>query len=348
MARSSETGEPVVQPPVEDRRPGRLLARFGALLWTLVTVAGAAALLAGVVGWGPWLLPDAGAVVVATAYVWALAVRTGGRPVVFGLLTLAVGATLLLSHQEVLRNGAAVMTCALAAILAVVATVPAVTSRAAVREVLVAVVLAALGGLAAAGFRPTIDFPRFEYLTLGMALVGCLVVVYRLGAGLHGLGRRGLAVVVIGGIVLGLTLAYGELLRRYGTPVLVQNVGDGIAWLRDKAGASPRPIVAVLGVPALMWGVHMRARRRQGWWVCAVGVTATTPVAQALLQPSTALREWSLALGYGVVVGLLLGQLLIRADVALTGGRGSRGRRGRRAEEAAALRPEPHRIDALL
>ena len=34
----------------------------------------------------PWL-PQVGAVVVATTYVWALAARTGGRPVVFGVLT---------------------------------------------------------------------------------------------------------------------------------------------------------------------------------------------------------------------------------------------------------------------
>jgi hypothetical protein len=313
-----------------------------------VTLVGAAALVAGVLGRGPELVPQAGAVVVAAAYVWALAARTGGRPVVFGLLTLAVGGVVLVAEQEVLRNGAAVITCAVSAILAVVATVPAVKTVIAVREVAIAVVIAALGGLATAGLQPTIDFARFEYLTLGMALVGSLVVVYRLGAGLHGLGRRGLFIVVFGGVVLGLTLAYGELLRRYGTPALVQSVNDGILWIREHGGASPRPIVAVLGVPALMWGVHMRARRRQGWWVCAFGVVAVAPIAQALLQPTVPLQEWTLALGYGVAVGLLLGYLAIRVDVAVTGGRGSRGRRGRRAEEAAALRPEPPRIDALL
>jgi hypothetical protein len=339
---------PVVQPPPVGKPPGRFRVRFWAALWLLLTLAGAAALGAGILGWGPEILPEAGAVVVASTYVWALAARTGGRPVVFGVLTLAVGAAILLSDRELLRNGGAVMLCAVSAILAVVATVPAVRTREAVREVLVAVLVAALGGLAAAGLQPSIDFARFEYLTLGMALVGGLVVVYRLGAGLHGLGRRGLVVVVVGGVVLALTLAYGELLRRYGTPALVQSVNDGIAWLREHAGASPRPIVAVLGIPALMWGVHMRARRRQGWWVCVFGVVATAPIAQAFLQPSAPLQEWSLAIGYGVLVGLALGFLLIRLDVALTGGRSSRGRRGRRAEEAAALRPEPRRFDALL
>lgn len=328
--------------------PGRLRVRAWAALWLLLTSLGAAALVAGIVGWGPSLLPSVGAVVVASTYVWALAARAGGRPAVFGLLTLAVGAAVIASDHEVLRNGAAAMTCAVSAILAVVGTVPAVRSRVAVREVVIAVVVAALGGLAAAGLEPTVDFERFEYLTLGMALVGGLVVVYRLGAGLHGLGRRGLFIVVFGSLVLGLTLAYGELLSRYGTPALVGNVESWTRWLRQQVGAAPRPIVALLGVPALMWGVHMRARRRQGWWVCVFGVVATAPVAQALLQPSAPWREWGLALGYGVLVGLVLGYVMIRLDLWLTGGRGSRGRRGRRAEEAAALRPEPRRIDALL
>lgn len=314
----------------------------------LVTGAGIAALVAGLVGGVHPLLPQAGAVVVATAYVWAMAVRTGGRPVVFGLLTLALGVAVVWSDRDLLRDGAAVMTCAVSAILAVIATVPAVTRWRAVLEVVVASVVAVGGALALHGLQPTIDVSRFEYVTLAMALVGGLAVVYRLGAGLHGLGRRGLFIVFFGGVVLALTLAYGELLRRYGTPALVQGVEQWIAWLRDHVGASPRPIVAVLGVPALVWGVHMRARRRQGWWVCVFGVTATAPIAQGLLDPEVRWQESALALGYGVLVGLVVGLGLIRADLALTGQQRQRGRRGRRAEEAAAVRPEPARIDALL
>jgi hypothetical protein len=89
----------------------------------------------------------------------------------------------------------------------------------------------------------------------------------------------------------------------------------------------------------------MRARRRQGWWVCAFGVGATVPIAQALIDPTVARPEVGLAIGYGLVVGLFVGIVLIRADLALTG---QRGRGARRAEEAAAIRPEPARIDALL
>lgn len=350
MAAPPEPIEPLLAPPPEPRAAptSRLRLRLLAGLWLLLTLGGAAALVAGCVPWGPPWLPEAGAVVVAATYVWALAVRTGGRPVVFGLLTLTVGAVALVADREVLRNGAAVMTCAVTAILAVVATVPAVRTRGAVREVVVATLVATVGGLATVGLQPTIDVARFEYLTLGMALVGCLVLVYRLGAGLHGLGRRGLLIVVFGTVVLALTLAYGELLRRYGTPALVQNADQGIAWMRAHAGASPRPIVAVLGVPALMWGAHMRARRRQGWWVCVFGVAATAPIAQAFLHPGIPWPEAVRSLGYGVLAGLVLGFLLIRVDLAVTGGRGHRGRRGRRAEEATALRPEPRRFDALL
>ncbi len=52
---------------------------------------------------------------------------------------------------------------------------------------------------------------------------------------------------------------------------------------------------------------------------------------------------------YGLVIGLVIGFVVIRLDLFLTGGStGSRGRRSRVAEEANALRPEPPRTAALL
>lgn len=353
------TGRPT-GPVLLTRATGR--SRLLAALWLLVTLVGAAMLVVGVLGTGPWRpdpvsagplvldpesswLPRVGAVVVATTYVWALAARTGGRPVVFSMLTAAVGGVVLGVDHDVLRNGAAVMTCVVSAVLAIVATVPAVKLWHAAREVVVAALVAALGALATAGLGPTIDVVRFEYVTLGLAMVASFGVVYRLGAGFHGLGRRGVFIVIFGAVVLGLTLAYAELLRRYGTPVLVEWLFDGIRWLRSHLGASPRPLVALLGVPALLWGTHMRARRRQGWWVCAFGVCATVPISRMLVDPSVARTEAGLAMGYGLVVGLLVGYLLIRIDLRLTG---KRGRRSRRAEEKTAVRPEPARLEALL
>ena len=311
----------------------------------VVLVLALACLVCAMVPVGPALLPGIGAVAVASVYSWALAARTGGRPVLFGSLALALGVGVLVLDQEWLRAGAAVMTCVVSSVLAVMVTVPARRFRQAARECTVAVLVAALGALATVGFEPVITLARFEYVTLVLALVGAFVLVYRLGAGLHGLGRRGLATVLAGGALLAVTLAYAELLRRYGPGGVVTNLLDGVRWSRDHLGAFPRPIETVLGVPALAWGTHMRARRRQGWWVCAFGVAATAPVANSLMNPAISLLEVGLSVGYGLVIGLAIGFVVIRLDLALTGQRGSR---ARRLEEESAVRPEPARHRPLL
>ncbi len=323
-------------------------SRVPILGWALLVLAGLGALVSCLAEVGPGWLCGAGSVAVVTAYSWALAVRTGGRPVVVGLLALVLGVVVVVSDDDSLRTGAAVLTCAVSAVLAVMVTVPAVRFVHVVREVLVAVLVAAVGALATVGFEPVATVARFEYASLGLSFLGALVLVYRLGAGLHGLGRRGVVTVLVGSALLALTLAYAELLRRYGTPGLVDSLLGVADWSRDHLGAFPRPLEALLGVPALAWGTHMRARRRQGWWVCAFGVAATLPVAVALVNPSIPLVESGLSVLYGVVVGLVLGLVVIRLDLALTGPPGGRGRRGRRDEEAGALRPEPSRTRTLL
>ncbi|GGO73422.1 hypothetical protein [Nocardioides deserti] len=314
------------------------------IAWGVVVLA-LGALVAGIVPVGPGWLPGVGAVAVATTYTWALAARTGGRPQVFAALALLLGVLALALDDDALRTGAAVLTCVGSAVLGVMATVPARRFGEAARECGLALVIAAVGALATVGFEPRVAVVRFEYVTLGLALLAAFLLVHRLGAGLHGLGRRGLVAVLVGTALLAVTLAYAELLRRYGTAGLVTSLLDAVRWSRDTLGAFPRPIEAVLGVPALVWGCHMRARRRQGWWVCAFGVCATAPVANSLANPSISLLECALSVLYGAAVGLLLGYAVIRADLALTG---PRGRRSRRAEEAAAGRPEPRRAEALL
>ena len=181
------------------------------------------------------------------------------------------------------------------------------------------------------------------------SLVACFLTVFRLGAGWHGLGSRGVLTVVAGSLMLALTLGYAELLRRYGTESLVNQLDEAVRWSHHHLGAFPRPIVALLGVPALTWGTHMRARRRQGWWVCAFGVALTAPVAYALIDPGRSVREATLATAYGAVIGFAIGYVLIRLDLRLTGPRptGPRGRRLVETEEATAVRPEPGRTYAL-
>ena len=286
-----------------------------------------------------------GAIAVGVAYVWALAVRTGGRPVVFGLLALVIGAVVLVSDGEAVRSGAAVLTASTSAVLAVMLTTPAVTIARAVREVLIAFVVAAVGAVAAIGFHPLLALGRFEYTTLALSLLMVVVLVYRLGAGLHGLGRRGIVVIVGGGAVLALGLAYAELLRLYGTPGFVSWIFDAAEWSQDNLGGVPRPMQALLGIPMLLWGVHLRARRRQGWWACAFGVAGLVPIAHVLADPRLTSTEVVLTEVYSLLVGLLVGVALIRADLLLAG---SAGRRSAREEEASAVRPEAGRTQPLL
>jgi hypothetical protein len=334
--------------------PRRLAAHgLGLAAWLVVVLAGAAVLLVALLdhaGWSGERLADAGAVTVATAYAWGLAARTGGRPVIFAGLALALGIAVIALDDTALRSGAAVVTAVLTAVFSVMVTVPAVRFVGAVRETLVVLVVSALGAMATLAWSPEVDLRRFEYTVLALSLAAAFVTVYRLGAGFHGLGSRGVVTVLAGSIMLALTVGYAELLQSYGTHGLVEFLDDVVRWSHHHLGAFPRPIIALLGVPALTWGTHMRARRRQGWWVCAFGVAVSAPVAYCLVDPGRSVKEVALATAYGAVIGLVLGFLLIRLDLRLTSPRGSRGAHGRRqaaTEEATEVRPEPGRTHAL-
>lgn len=323
-----------------DLSPARRLSAW----WVLVLVG-----LGLLVGGGTDLLPAlterVGAVAVSAGYAWALAARTGGRPLVFGALAALLGAVAVVTGTETLRTGAAVATCALGAALGVMATVPARRFLHAVREVVVAIVLAGVAAVAATGYGPTVSLVRFEYTVLALSFAAVLALVYRLGAGLHGLGRRGVVGALAGSVVLLVILAYGEALEAYSDTSLLNGWKDLREWASDTFVAVPRPIQALLGVPALAWGVYMRARRRQGWWLCAFGVAATAPVANSVMNPGASLVEALVGVLYSVVVGLVLAYAVIRVDLALTGSRGSRARRD---EERSAVRPEPSRTRPLL
>ncbi len=294
---------------------------------------------------GPAWIDGIGAVVVAACYTVALSVRTGGRPFVFGGLVVAVGVLTLATDDERLRAGAAVLMAALSAVLAVMATVPAVRARDGIREVLTAAAIASAGSLAVVGFRPVVSLDAFDYVSLAFAFGLGFVLVFRLGAGWHGLGRRGLTVVLVGSVALAVTLAYTELLGRYGAQGAVDAVRDAVDWTRETLGAVPGPLITLVGIPALMWGCHMRARRRQGWWVCVFGVAGTVSIAGLLIDPDTSFVEAGLTVVYSLLPGLALGYGVIRLDLSLTGPRGAR---ARREEEAMAMRPEPKRFEPLL
>jgi len=317
--------------------------------WLAVLLVGALGVAVGRFGPDlPDLVRQISAILVSGALAWGLAIRTGGRTVWAAGLSVTLATTAVATDWEPLMAGAAVGTGVLTATLAVMMTTPAATFALAIREVLIATAVAWVGALGVVGYAPEdlagLDTDRFGYVVFGLALAAAFALVYRLGAGLHGLGRRGY--VVAGGAVLMLviTLAYSEAIAQWGSRDLVGMVDDVRDGTRSTFGAVPHPIVALLGYPALLWGVFMRARRRQGWWVCAFGVAATAPAAARLVESE--LDASSLVLGalYSLLIGLVLGYLVIRVEQALSG---THGRRARRDEEAEAHRPEPRRTQPL-
>ncbi len=296
----------------------------------------------------PDVVGQTSASVIAVAFALGLAVRTGGRAFwAAGLSAVLVG-TATATGWDALLAGASVGTGVLAATLAVMATTPASTFPIAIREALIATAIAAAGGFGVVGFgpqaQPEVHVERFGYVVLGLSLAGAFALVYRLGAGLHGLGRRGYAVAGGAVILLALALAYSEAISQWGSRDLVGSLDDLRATMRSTFGAVAHPIVALLGYPALLWGVFMRARRRQGWWVCAFGVAATAPTATRLVASEVSPGSILLGALYSLVVGIVLGYLVIRAEQSLTG---THGRRARRDEEAVAHRPEPSRTHPL-
>ncbi len=299
--------------------------------------------------WTPIDVPDsvrlAGAVTLTTLFTHGLAVRSGGRPLISGGLALVLAAAAALSQNPVLLAGAAVGTAVAAAVLGVLATTPAARFTRVVREVCVAAGVAVVGAFAVRAYEPEVSTERTGYLVIGFSLLAALALVYRLGAGFTGLGRRGFVMIIGGVVLLTVTLAYTAALARWGSPEMVDAVDSHFDQVRDALGAVPRPIEVLLGFPALAWGVSTRARRRQGWWVCAFGAPGLAVVAVSLLNADATLSDAALTLGYSLALGLVLGYVIIRADLFFTG---ARGRRARQLEELAAHRPEPGRLEPLL
>ena len=272
-----------------------------------------------------------------------LAVRSGGRAVPAVLVSVLVGAGAVATQSPTLLAGAAVGTGVLAACLAVLGTTPARSYWRAMAEVVLAAMVATVGALGVAGFRVDLDPARFRYTVLALSMAAAVALVYRLGGGLHGLGRGGVLLVGTALVLLVIGLAYTAALTRWGSPELRLDVETAKLWMRDHLGAVPLPIEALLGVPALAWGVHMRDRRRQGWWVCAFGTAMTATASTRLIVDDLDVQAAALSAAYSLVIGLVLGYVVIRV-VRLV--RGSPGRRSARAA-ATGHRPAPPRLQPL-
>jgi hypothetical protein len=318
----------------------------------LVLVGTAAALVAGlqVAETEGWLDHVADPVVraAALASTWCAVVllsrRCGGRTIIIATFSAVVFALAGTFPETWALAGGAVTAGTVFGLLAMVYTRPA-GGVGLVRELLVSASIGVLGALVVAGYHVELRPYRFRMMVLGLVLICAFLLAWRLGHGARSLGRRGGAIIVVGVVVLAGSLAYVQAVRSWGSPSLVHNLDDFKASISDLLGAAPRPVEALIGFPALVWGVAARRRRRQGWWMCAFGALGAAGITSSLIHPDVGFWSAMASTGYDVVIGLALGALVVFADGLLTGGGG---RRAEATRDLGVDRPEPARFASLL
>ena len=80
-----------------------------------------------------------------------------------------------------------------------------------------------------------------------------------------------------------------------------------VIWMRQTFGGVPRPTEVLVGFPALIVGVSLRSRRREGWWVLVFAVLGTVTVTTSLVSPGAYPTYIALSTLYSVVLGVVFG-----------------------------------------
>lgn len=325
--------------PARFASPGqaRVLRNVVALMWLMGTIGSTTAIIDLPVPEAIW---RPSAALLTIALVIGLTHRGGGHLRIWGGI---VGATAVLAavlEANVLLTSAAAATAVIAAVWAVVITRPAVTTREVIREYAIALIVAMSGAMGVAAWNAPIQVRAFGLVVVAASLAVVLAMVWALGAGLHGLGRVHLAILAGVAVAMLAIAAYGTLLRSYGSPALIDALDNSVAWMRTTIGGVPRPLQVLVGFPALIVGVSMRATRREGWWVQVFAVLGTATVTTSLVSPGAYPSYILGSMGYSMLLGLVVG-LIARKIVAAQGS----SVRARRVE--AQLREEPARLSAL-
>lgn len=348
MFRRSPRGRRVAQRVTEPRRlsPGAtwLVGTAVVLAWvgSLILAVGPLAAEHGTRLWDADVsrVGSAGATWLA---VLLLARRIGGPLPLVAAFAGVCAVALVLEPRGWALSAGAVVAAVSYGLLGMVMTRPVAGLRSAREAVLVAAIGAA-GAVVVTGYDVTLRPYRFRMMVLALTLLAALALARRLGMGFRSLGRRGLVLIVAAVLILVLAVGYVQAVRHWGSSGVAGSLGDVHGRLRDWLGASPRTIEALVGFPATIWGVAVRNRRRQGWWMSAFGSLAAAGIASSLTQPAERFAEAAGATGYNLVIGTVLGLVLISVDRLLTG----TGRRSRLPGGVDLERPEPGRLARLL
>lgn len=260
----------------------------------------------------PWHAGRAGAVILMIVFAAALTHRVGGHLRIWGTLATVLAVAATTTQIPLLLAAAAGVTAVCAAVWAVLFTRPAPSLPLALVEYLVAVVISLSGTLAVAAWDAPVKYQRFNLVVISAALLLSIILVWNLGAGLHGLGREHLVILFGIAVLLVLVLAYASFVRSHGSRVVTDAIASVIIWMRQTIGGVPRPVEVFIGFPAIIVGVTMRARRRAGWWVMVFGVLSTGVLATSLVSPLAFPTYIALSTLYSVVLGLVIGLVVRR------------------------------------
>lgn len=328
---------PTREPRLESARTARLVMVGVFAMWVVGTLGAASAVVAvDIPGW----VERPSAALLMLVFTIGLIHRGGGHMRIWIPIVTALGVSAVVLETNFLLASSAVVCAVLSAVWAVLVTRPAPSVLAAIREYLLALVVALSGTVSVAAWNAPVNYQRFNLLVVAVSLVLAIALVWNLGAGLHGLGRQNLLILTGVAALLIVILAYSSFVRTHGSQAVVDLFSDIVVWSRQTFEGVPRPVEVFIGFPALIVGVSMRSARREGWWVLVFAVIGTAVLTTSLVTPGAFPSYVGLSTLYSVVLGLLVG-LIVRHYVVR-----ERSARAARAVEPIA-RVEPPRFAAL-
>lgn len=295
---------PTREPRIESAETARIIMASVFALW----VVGFAGSLTSVVAVGaPSWVQRPSAALLMIVFGVALIHRGGGHMRIWLPITAVVSVTAVVWEANVLLASAAAVTAVLSAVWAVLVTRPAETISGAIREYVLALVIALSGTAAVAAWNAPVNYQRFNLMVITIALGLAIALVWNLGAGLHGLGKQNLAILAgVAGLLL-LLLAYSSFVRSHGSQTLVDAFSQMIIWMRQNFEGVPRPVEVFIGFPALLVGVSLRSKRREGWWVQVFAVIGTAVLTTSLVTPGAFPTYIGLSTLYSAILGLGVG-----------------------------------------
>lgn len=328
---------PTREPRIGSPRTARFVIWLMFVAWVVGTVGAGTAVVAVD---GPTWIERPSAALLMVVFTIGLTHRGGGFMRIWLPLATLLGLLAVVLETNMLLAASAAVTAVLAAVWAVLVTRPAPTVIAATREYIVTLMVALSGTLAVAAWNAPVNYQRFNLAVLTVALGLAITLVWNLGAGLHGLGRQGFLILAGIAAVVVLVLVYSSFVRSNGSQSLVRAIDDAVIWMRTHIDGVPRPVEVFVGFPALIVGVSLRSRRREGWWVQVFAVIGTGVLTTSLVTPGAFPTYIGYSTLYSAILGLIVG-LVIRHYVMQ-----ERSARAARAVEEV-VRVEPPRFAPL-